>query len=303
MGLLKIIDSHLHFYDCQANQHTFLEERDLNYEAFVGDYSQMPRKYLLKEYLEDSAATKVEGVVWHEFLSMDPLKEAKWAQELCRQQKLAHALVVWIDFLDPKLEQNLEFYSTLPNVSAVREHMVWDNQNPRKRFAKRPDLLQDSIWQDRLTLLNRYHFKCGLEVFAPQLPDLIKVIRANPHIGFTIALMGWPLDLSAAGYQCWKKDLSLLSDCDNICIDISAIECIFGMNWTAEQVRPWLLSTIEIIGPARCMFGSHMPIAKLSRSFSQLYEVYQEMVKDFSQHEQADLFCNVAAKWFGIHQS
>ena len=113
--------------------------------------------------------------------------------------------------------------------------------------------------------------------------------------------MGWPLDLSVTGYQCWKQDLLSLSYCDNICIDISAIECIFGMNWTIEQVKPWVLSTIEIVGPHRCMLGSHMPIAKLSRGFTELYTAYEELVKDFSAQEKAGLFRNVAAKWFKLN--
>ncbi len=106
---LKIIDSHLHFYDYKANKHTFLDSVDVNYEAFVGDYAQMPRKYVLKDYLQDSQGYQVEGVIWHEFLSTDPQKEANWAQDLCNNQELPHALVAMVDFLDPALEQKLEF--------------------------------------------------------------------------------------------------------------------------------------------------------------------------------------------------
>lgn len=139
---LKIIDSHVHLYDYKANQHTFLEAFDPNYAAFVGDYSTMPRQYLVENYLKDSVGFQVDGVIWHEFLSTDPIKEAKWAQDLAKQSGLCQSMVVLVDFLDPDLEEKLEIYSTLPNVTAVREHMVWDNENPRKRFAKRPDLLR-----------------------------------------------------------------------------------------------------------------------------------------------------------------
>lgn len=300
---LKIIDSHIHFYDYTENKHTFLDEIDPNYEAFVGDYSRMARKYLPIDYLLDSKDYQIEGVIWHEFLSTDPIKEAKWAQNLVKQAAFKQAMVVLVDFLDPKLEEKLEIYSTMPNVTAVREHMVWDNTNPKKRFAKRPDLLCNATWQSRLNLLNRYNFKCGLEVFSPQLSDLIKVIQLYPQIGFTIALMGWPLDLSQEGYNCWKQDLKHLNQCENICIDISAIECIFGMDWTLEQVKPWILSAIEIFGTKRCMFGSHMPIAKLSRGFTELYSAYEKIVGDFSVKEKTELFRQVAAEWFSLEYS
>lgn len=67
-----------------------------------------------------------------------------------------------------------------------------------------------------------------------------------------------------------------------------------------EQVKPWILSAIEILGTKRCMFGSHMSVAKLSRSFDALYNAYEEIVADFSDHEKEDLFHNVAAEWFKL---
>src|SRR5438093_5956994 len=43
------------------------------------------------------------------------------------------------------------------------------------------------------------------------------------------------------------------------------------------------------LGPARCMFGSHMPIAGLSVGFERLYDAYQEIVSRFSAVERADM--------------
>ncbi|MDF3055095.1 MAG: hypothetical protein K0Q74_1002 [Gammaproteobacteria bacterium] len=296
----KIIDSHIHFYDNKANKHEFLDIVDPNYAAFVGDYSTMARKYLLEDYLEDTEGFQVAGAVWHEFLSTDPIKEVAWAQDLAKKSEFRQAMVALVDFLDPNLEEKLEIYSSVPNVTAIREHMVWDNSNPRKRFAKRPDLLQDASWKQQLRVLNKYNFKCSLEVFSPQLPDLIKVIQHYPSIGFTIAVMGWPLDLSENGYRLWKENIKKLSHCENICVDISAIECIFGMNWTTHQIRPWILSVIEIFGTERCMFGSHMPVAKLSRSFKELYTAYETVISDFSTSEKENLFHRVAEDWFKV---
>jgi len=38
-----------------------------------------------------------------------------------------------------------------------------------------------------------------------------------------------------------------------------------------------------MFGPARCMFGSHMPTAGLSVGFERLYDAYQEIVARFSR--------------------
>ncbi|HEY3596090.1 MAG TPA: amidohydrolase family protein [Paraburkholderia sp.] len=297
----RIVDAHLHFYDHQQNRHSFLDQVDPNYEAFVGNYDALPRRYLLDDYLADAHGYRVEAVVWHEFLSADAFQEAAWAERSAGGRQVRHALVAPVDFLDPELERKLEQYRALPHVTSVRQHMVWDPLNPRKRFAKRPDLLSDPAWNQQLALLDKHDFKCGLEVFGHQLPDLIRVIQRHPNCGFTIALMGWPLDLSDAGFERWKRDLTALAVCDNICVDISALECIFEMNWIVDDAAPWVRFTIETIGVSRCMFGSHMPVAKLSTGFAELYRRYMQFVDGYSDHEVDEMFFGVANRWFEPH--
>jgi predicted TIM-barrel fold metal-dependent hydrolase len=298
--VLRIFDAHVHLFDSAANTHAFLEREDPTFRSLIGDYSTLPRRYLTDDFLKASASCRVEGFVWYEFLSADPIGEARWGQRLVGASPLRQSMVVLVDFLDPALEERLEAYAALNNVVAVREHLGWDAGNALRRFAKRPDLLTDPAWRKGLGALGRFGFRCGLEVFAPQLCDLHDVVRLQPEIGFTLAIMGWPLDLSPAGYAQWRHDLAVLSRCANVRAEIAAIECIFGMGWHRQQIAPWVLSLIEMFGPARCMFGSHMPIAGLSCGFERLYDAYQEIVAGFSQTERDDLFRGTAAAWFGL---
>lgn len=297
---MKIIDAHLHFYDFKVNRHLFLEETDPNFEGLIGDYSTLPRSYLPKDYLEGCKGYQVEGVVWHEFVSTDPYREVKWAQELSKNSGLPQAMVASVEFLSPDLEEKLEFYSSVPGVASVREHLLWQSDNPAKRLAAAPDLLKNEAWVKKLEILGKYRFKCALVVFASQLPDLYKVFRRFPEIQFTLPVMGWPEDLSIEGFERWKKGIGQLAECSNFHVGISAIECIFGMSWTLEQVRPWIETAIETFGPDRCMFGSHMPISRLSRSFQDVYDAYRRITTTFSQTEKEQLFYRNAADWFSL---
>jgi len=295
-----ITDSHLHFYDNRINNHAFLEVEDTTFLELVGDYSELPRKYLLDDYLKDTTPYSIQGVVWHEFLATDPIKEARWAKSMAEQANVDYALVAVVDFLDPQLEERLEIYDSLKKVTGIREHLGWDPENPQRRMTKRADLLTDAKWLKQLNLLEKYHFKCGLEVFTPQISDLLPIIQKHPNIGFTFAVLGWPLDLSEHGFQYWKKLIKTLSKFENVCCSISAIEVIFGMQWTLEQVRPWVLTAIELFGSERTMFGSHLPITKLSHGFRTLYAAYEAIVIDFSLPEKQALFSDVARDWFKV---
>jgi predicted TIM-barrel fold metal-dependent hydrolase len=299
-GRRAIVDAHVHLFDHTANRHEFLERRDETYEALVGEYSTLPRTYLLDDYLRDSGSRRVEGIVWHEFLSEDPMREARWGQALADESPIPQAMVALVDFRHPALEERLDAYRALPNVTAVREHLGWDPGDPLRRFASRPDLLADPAWRAGLSCLRGWDVACGLEVFAHQLPELVDVVRLEPDIRFTFSVMGWPLDLTAEGRERWGRSVAELSRCENVRAEISAVECVLGMEWTVDAARPWVQTLIEVFGPDRCMLGSHLPISRLSRGFEPLYDAYDELLADLSPGEQDSLFRDTATAWFGL---
>jgi predicted TIM-barrel fold metal-dependent hydrolase len=299
-GRRAVVDAHVHLFDHSANRHEFLERRDETFEALVGDYSTLPRTYLLDDYLRDSGSRRVEGIVWHEFLSEDAVREARWGQALADGSSIPHALVALVDFGDPALEERLDAYRALANVTAIREHLGWDPSDPLRRFAARPGLLVDQAWRAGLSCLVGWDVACGLEVFAHQLPELLDVVRLQPDIRFTFSVIGWPLDLTAEGRQRWGRSVAELSRCENVCAEISAVECVLGMDWTVEAAWPWIRTLIDLFGPDRCMLGSHLPIARLSRGFAPLYDAYEELVADLSFGEQDSLFRGTATAWFGL---
>jgi predicted TIM-barrel fold metal-dependent hydrolase len=297
---LRIVDAHMHLYDHAQIRYEHLEHVDPTFQALIGDYSSLPRRYLLDQYISDAAPMEVTGIIWHEFISADPVLEVQWAQRMAGNWRIPMSIVGLVDFLSPDLEERLEAYAQCRNVTAVREHLGWDNDVLLRRFAKRPDLLTDSQWRKGLRLLGKYKLKCSLEVFSSQLPDLLAVVQLNPDIGFTIALMGWPQSVDEAGFARWKQSLAPLSSCSNVRIIISGIECIFGMNWSVEPVLPWVETVFELFGPERTMFGSHRPISGLSRSFATLYAAYEGMTAGLSESERDAVFQSNAAEWFHV---
>lgn len=299
-GRRAIVDAHVHLFDHTANRHEFLERRDETFEALVGDYSALPRTYLLGDYLRDSGSRRVEGIVWHEFLSEDPVREARWGQALADSSPVPQAMVALVEFRDPALEERLDAYRALANVTAVREHLGWDPGDPLRRFAARPDLLTDPAWRAGLSCLRGWDVACGLEVFAHQLPEMLDVVRLQPDIRFTFSVMGWPLDLTAEGRERWGRGVAELSRSENVCAEISAVECVLGMDWTIELARPWIQTLIDLFGPDRCMLGSHLPIALLSRGFEPLYDAYDILLADLSPGERDSLFRGTATGWFRL---
>ena len=290
----------MHLYDGRENRYAHLERTDAMFEALIGDYSTLPRRYLFEDYARDMSDWEIAGIVWHEFIAADAVREVQWAERLAETVPVPMAIVGLVDFLAPDLEARLDAYAGCGHVAAVREHLGWDEVDAMRRFAIRGDLLTDARWRAGLSLLKKYRFKCSLEIFSPQLPDVCAMVQRNPEIEFTVAVMGWPSSVDDAEFARWKRDMGALAACQNVLVSISALECVFGMSWQASEARRWVDAVMELFGTERVMFGSHRPISLLARKVANPYDIYEEMTRNLSETERDAVFRgNAARRFFG----
>ena len=297
---MPIIDCHVHFIDAGRFRYPIFPQRSPGFESLVGDYSALPRRYLPEDYRAAAGELRIEQTVFAEFMSDTPLEELRWARSLAKASGLPNGMIGSVDFQAPDIDRKIEAYRSVSGVRAVRQHLAWHPNNELLRFAPAPDLLADSRWRCGLTQLRKYDLACEIEIVATQLGDLSSVANGFPDLRFVLPLMGWPIDLTAEGFQTWRSDMAGLARCENVAVKIFGAECIFGLDWTVPQIRPWVLETIELFGPARCMFASHMPIAILSRSLGDLYGAYKEIVEHFTFSEQQCLFHDTAASTYRL---
>src|SRR5262249_49713137 len=130
-----ILDCHQHFYDAKRFRYPVFETRSSGFEALVGDYSSLPRVYLPEDYARDTEGLNIVQTVWVEFISEDPSKEVRWANELAGATGRPNGTIARVDFLDPELSQVLEEYIATGQVRCVRQHLAWHPTNPALRFA------------------------------------------------------------------------------------------------------------------------------------------------------------------------
>jgi predicted TIM-barrel fold metal-dependent hydrolase len=297
---LPILDCHQHFFDARRLHYPVFTRRSAAFEALLGDYSALPRVYLPEDYARDTSGLNVVKTVWAEFVSDDPVGEVRWAEEVARATGRPDGMIALVDFLGSGLDRTLDAYAAMKHVRCVRQHLGWHPTNPLLRYALRPDLLADPAWRRGLAALRGRDLCCEIEIFAPQLPELASTAAAHPDLRFILPVMGWPVDLTSGGHAAWKRGLAAVAACDNVAVKIFGMECLFGLHWTVAQVRPWILETIELFGPDRCMFASHLPICQLACSVQRLYGAYLEVIADFSVSEKRQLLHDTAAAVYGV---
>ena len=81
----RVVDAHMHLYDGAENRYEHLEHVDAMFEALIGEYSSLPRPYLFDDYAATMNGLEIDGMVWHEFMSADAVREVEWAERLAER--------------------------------------------------------------------------------------------------------------------------------------------------------------------------------------------------------------------------
>ena len=76
-----------------------------------------------------------------------------------------------VDFSSPEIERTLDLYTSIEPVRAVRQHLGWHPTNPLLRYAPRPELLSNTVWQNGLALLRGRQLRCEIEIFKYNCPS------------------------------------------------------------------------------------------------------------------------------------
>src|SRR5262245_55169309 len=120
---LPIIDCHVHFIDAGRFRYPIFPQRSVGFEALVGDYSALPRRYLPEDYRADACGLHIAQTVWAEFMSDTPLEELHWAQLLAKAAGHPTGMIASVDFRAPDLDSRIEAYHAIGRVRAIRQHL------------------------------------------------------------------------------------------------------------------------------------------------------------------------------------
>jgi predicted TIM-barrel fold metal-dependent hydrolase len=109
-----------------------------------------------------------------------------------------------------------------------------------------------------------------------------------------------PEDLSEAGMAEWRTGMALLANEPNIFAKLSGLGTFIHRNDAAHIARI-CQETIALFGPSRCLYGSNFPIEKIWTAYPPLIGAFRAALAGYSPSEQADMFCNVAARVYRLN--
>lgn len=255
----RIIDTHLHLWDLSRFSLPWLAE----VEALDRNFDQA-------DFRRDAAkgtAWEIDRAVYVE-VDVAPNQrgqEAEYITELCADENsLVDAAVISVDLSSPDAKDTLHKYEGHPSIRGIR-HVLHVASSPQGACL-------ENAFVANVRLLGELGLLFEGCLRTPELADFMELARKCPYTQMVLDHMGnvdpaiiatkHPNEKQTAYADQWKRDISDMSELDNVCTKISGLNA-YG-NWNSHTLAPSLDYCFEAFGEDRIMFASNYPVCQLS---------------------------------------
>lgn len=176
--------------------------------------------------------------------------------------------------------------------------MAYTNMRAVRDFGA-GDYPSDSAWRAGYAHLEKHGLVACLDSAPETYASLKGLAEAFPGITLSLDHAGFPRGRDDEYFAMWKREITNLAEAPNVVIKISGLG-MFDRQWTADSMRPWVMTCIETFGIERSFFGTNWPVDRMYSSIGDVIDAYAEIISGFSPVEQVALFSGNAERIFRI---
>ena len=279
-----ILDSHVHIWHPERMRIPWLDSiPSLNQAMWLDDYA---------------AATQgldIEGFVYLQVEVAPPyaLIEATEIVELSRQNPLVRGVVPWapLEFGD-RCKVFLQYLTAIGSEIKGVRRIVQDEPDPE--FCLQPDFVRGN------QLLAEFGLSSDLCCNYRQLAANVELVRRCPQTQFIMDHIAKP-GIRDDGFQPWADQMRELASLPNCCCKVSGVVTEADHDaWTIEDVKPFVLHTLDVFGEDRVAFGSDWPVVTLASSYALWVETLDTLTHDLSEQAKRKLWHDNAFRFYRL---
>jgi L-fuconolactonase len=175
----------------------------------------------------------------------------------------------WASLTDPALASALERHRDGPLVGVRDQAQAYPDDH-----LDRPDVRAGLATVAAAGLVNE------LVVRAPQLPSVARAAAALPDSRFVLDHLGKPrVAAGADGLREWRALIEPVAARPNVVAKLSGLVAEADWaTWTVDDLRPFVLTAVDLFGTARLMFGSDWPVCEVAATYRQTKEALVEIL-------------------------
>ena len=279
---MEIIDTHQHLWDMDLFSYTWCK-----------DYPALNRSFRIQDYLHATRGLHLEKSVHIEADVDEPyiLDESRHIFKLAEAKD--NPLTGVVASGRPEKEGFREYLDKIVGHRALK--------GIRRILHTQPDSLgQGRTFIENVKVLSSYNLSFDLCVLARQLPIAIHLVQQCPSVTFILDHCGVP-QVKEKALDPWRANMREISGFPNVSCKISGLVAYADpLNWTAEDLRPFVEHTIECFGWDRVMFGSDWPVCTLSAPLKKWVETLSTLTQDASEEQRNKLFHENAGRIYKL---
>jgi len=275
-----IIDAHQHLWTAD---YAWLAEPSL---------AAIRRDYTVADLRANLRAAGVDRTVLVEAGRGDDAETSEFLALAAATPEIA-GVTGWASLTDPKLADKLAGHRAGPGGSLLVG-------------------LRDQIQAHPYDHLDRADVRAGLATIAaaglvnelvvrvPQLPSVARAAAALPESTFVLDHLGKPrVAAGIGGLREWRELIAPVAARPNVVAKVSGLVAEADWaTWTVADLRPFVLTAVELFGTDRLMFGSDWPVCEVAATYAEV----KDAVVDILGETPADLFADTAIRTYHLQR-
>ena len=218
-------------------------------------------------------------------------KETHFLLQLASENEFIKAVVGWVDFKDPNIEERLEYFSGFKKLKGFR-HIFQAETNPE--FMLQKDFCNGI---DKLT---KYNFTYDILIGSQQWPFVAEFIDKFPEQHFVIDHLAKP-DFKKSDFTAFEKMVRVIAKNPNVFCKVSGLVTeAHWHNWKPEDFKTALDIVTENFAIKRLMFGSDWPVCLLSANYPEVIALMENYFSSFSVMDQNAFWGNNALSFYNV---
>lgn len=290
----------MHLWDLQTGTYPWLTDPEVEELPFAS-IKNLAVDYLLSDYLDDTAAVELAGLVHVEAAwdPSNPIGESKWLAKTLAGFEKPYSIIAAGNLLNADFPELLAAHRQTSNhVVGVRQILNY-HVDSKYTFTDNPEIIFDKTWRKNFAHLGDQAMIFDLQIFPDQASDLAALASEFSQTKMVINHFIMPLKWDRDGIADWKAELAKLAKHENIAVKLSGLY-MYHRNWPKEAMNTLIDTALELFTPARVMWGSNFPV---DRQFVTLEKLVNDFESSLARHDLATreaVMWKSANSWYGL---
>lgn len=202
--------------------------------------------------------------------SDDPVKETIWLTRMRESSPVPFTIIADAELGTDDAMRQLDMHGEFPYFVGVRD------------FRSEPMLASGEIiprFEESLTVMAERNLVFDLDCEWPNMSAARDLALRHPDLTVVLQHIGFPRRRDTEYFTQWVEGMRTLAEAPNVTCKISGLAMTDPL-FTADSLRPWIDTPLEIFGPARCVLGSNWPVDRLYSSYDVIMDIYRDRLSE-----------------------